>query len=190
MTVETLGDAWRAGWRVKARCAAGGRAGLKSIRECHREYEPDMETLVWTRGAAMPLADLATRLRCPTCRSLKVTVAFVLPPKTDEGRVRFHDPLEDMSALPHRVELYKKGGSLDRLVAATMDIDIARGAYDVAVRQMKLEEGWWLLLRRFGQAVARYPEEETVRTATAAESNAEWDKMREGLPKGRKRVFK
>jgi hypothetical protein len=190
MTVETLGDAWRAGWRVKARCAAGGRAGLKSIRECHREYEPDMETLVWTRGAAMPLADLATRLRCPSCRSLRVNVAFVPPLTTDEGRVRFYDHREDMSALPHRVELYKQGGSLDRLVAASMDIDIARGAYDVAVRQMKLEEGWQLVLRRFGQAVASHPPQESRWAGKAADLNAEWNKRREGLPKGRTRVFK
>jgi len=34
MAIETLGDAFQAGWSIRARCAWGRREGLKSIREC------------------------------------------------------------------------------------------------------------------------------------------------------------
>ena len=42
MVVETLGDAFAAGWRITARCACGKREGMKSRRECQytRELEP------------------------------------------------------------------------------------------------------------------------------------------------------
>lgn len=190
MTIETLGEAWSARWRVKARCAHGKRDAMKSIRECFREYELDMETLVWTRGAAMPLSDLSGRLRCPACRSLKVSVAFVPPPVSDEGRAHFQSPREDLAALPHRVELYGPGGSLDKLIAASSDIDVARGAYEVAKRQMTLQDGFHLIVRRFGSVVARHPEEPAAGVVPAAPFNANYARMREGLPKGRKRRWK
>ena len=42
MVVETLGDAFAAGWRITARCAWGKREGMKTRRECQytRELEP------------------------------------------------------------------------------------------------------------------------------------------------------
>ncbi|MFL1873744.1 hypothetical protein ACIKT0_00710 [Hansschlegelia beijingensis] len=189
MTVETLGEAWRAGWRVKARCAHGKRDGMKSIRECHREYELEMETLVWTRGAGLPLGDLAGRLRCPACRSLKVAVAFMPPPIRDEGGGRASSPREDMAALPHRVELYRAGGTLDRMVAASADSDVARAAFHAAIEVLKLEVGQQLVLRRFGQLVAQHPEPEPSTEAPAV-VNAEIERVRAHLPKGRERRWK
>jgi hypothetical protein len=58
MVVETLGDAFAAGWRITARCAWGKREGMKTRRECHYTRELDLETLVWTRGPNFPLSSL------------------------------------------------------------------------------------------------------------------------------------
>jgi len=129
------------------------------------------------------LSDLAGRLRCPACRSLKVALAFVPPPISDESSGRALSPREDMAALPHRVELYRAGGSLDRMIAASADSDIARAAFQAAVRIVKLEEGCQLVLRRFGQMVAQHPEPEPVTDAPGA-VNAEMERVRAHLPKG------
>jgi hypothetical protein len=45
MVVETLGDAFAAGWRITARCAWGKREGMKSRRECNYTRDLDLETL-------------------------------------------------------------------------------------------------------------------------------------------------
>ena len=76
MAVETIGEAHSYGWRVvRARCAWGPRDGMKRKRECIYSAELDMETLVWTRGRAFPLAWLQECLRCPQCGSRRVTLA-------------------------------------------------------------------------------------------------------------------
>ena len=77
--METIGEAWQLGWRVTARCAWGKRDGMKSIRECLYSGELDMTTLVWTRGAAFPLSELAACLKCPRCGSRRVTLLFNVP---------------------------------------------------------------------------------------------------------------
>lgn len=77
--VETLGDAWRAGWKIRVRCAWGKRDGMKSVRECVTSGELDLQTLIWTRGGDMPLAMVAERLKCPICGSRRVLVSFVPP---------------------------------------------------------------------------------------------------------------
>jgi hypothetical protein len=79
MVVETLGDAFAAGWRITARCAWGKREGMKSKRERHYTRELYRETLVWTRGANCPLSSLDGRLMCPRCRSRRVVVMFQPP---------------------------------------------------------------------------------------------------------------
>jgi hypothetical protein len=79
MSVETLGDAFSAGWTIKARCAWGKREGLKSIRECTQRIDLDMETLVWTRGKDFPISLLDKRLRCPSCGSRRVSIIFDVP---------------------------------------------------------------------------------------------------------------
>ena len=77
--VETIGVARSLGWRVHMRCAWGRREGLKSIRECKYRRELDLETLICTRGAAFPLSNLESRLKCPQCGSRRVTVVFEPP---------------------------------------------------------------------------------------------------------------
>jgi hypothetical protein len=79
MVVETLGDAFAAGWRTTARCAWGKREGMKTRRECHYTRELDLETLVRTRGPNFPLSSLDGRLMCPRCRSRRVIVMFQPP---------------------------------------------------------------------------------------------------------------
>jgi hypothetical protein len=77
MPVETLGEAYAAGWRILARCAGRGRiGGPKSSRECTYRCELDTESLVWTRGRDFPLSRLEIRLRCPRCGSRRVRVLF------------------------------------------------------------------------------------------------------------------
>lgn len=79
MAVETIGEAYRAGWRIIARCAWGKREAMKSIRECKASLALDLATLVWTRGDAFPLDQLATRLKCPQCSSRDVRLLFDMP---------------------------------------------------------------------------------------------------------------
>jgi hypothetical protein len=79
MAVETIGEAWQLGWRVRARCDFGKRDAMKSIRECVYSAELDLRTLVWTRGTAFPLSELASRLKCPRCGSRLVRLVFSVP---------------------------------------------------------------------------------------------------------------
>lgn len=79
MTIETLGEAWTAGWGIEARCAQGGQDGLNRFRECLWRISMDMPTLLATRGRDFPVALLASRLRCPQCGSRKVAVLFHTP---------------------------------------------------------------------------------------------------------------
>src|SRR5215207_2226869 len=79
MAVETLGEAWRLGWKLTARCAFGNRDGMKSIRPCIYRAPLDMQTLVWTRGPNFPLSRLESRLMCPECGSRRVSVLFDVP---------------------------------------------------------------------------------------------------------------
>ena len=76
MAIETLGEAFKAGWRVQARCAHGKRRGMKQMPECHTRMELDIETLIWTRGEKFPLDLLESRLKCPKCWSRRVAIWF------------------------------------------------------------------------------------------------------------------
>jgi hypothetical protein len=80
--IETVGEASQLGWTVIARCAAGKREAMKAHRECGKRSHLDMETLVWTRGAAFPLSRLESRLKCPRCGSRNVALIFDVPPVT------------------------------------------------------------------------------------------------------------
>lgn len=90
MAIETLGQAYQLGWRVKV-CCVWGAPNLKSRHartrvECDTTTDLDLKTLVWTRGAAFPLAMLESRLRCPRCGSRKVTVLFDIPNQPKQAR--------------------------------------------------------------------------------------------------------
>jgi hypothetical protein len=58
MAIETLGEAWKLGWRVRVRCLLVGikpKTRDRTTAWCDTTTELDMKTLVWTRGEAMPL---------------------------------------------------------------------------------------------------------------------------------------
>src|ERR1700684_201424 len=89
MAVLTLGEAWKLGWRVRARCLWGGpdhrsRHNRISI-ECDTTVRLDMETLVWTRGSKFPLDQVGSRLKCPKCGERRVQVYCEVP---GESRTR------------------------------------------------------------------------------------------------------
>lgn len=69
MGIQTIGEALSLGCRVVARCVRGreDRPASRSSRECTYRRELDLETLVCTRGRALPLSRLESRLRCPRC---------------------------------------------------------------------------------------------------------------------------
>lgn len=80
MEIESLGDAWSAGYRLRAKCAWGNRRdGLKSIRACSYAFELDLETLLWTRGKPFPVSSLSRVLKCPMCGSRHVSVVLIPP---------------------------------------------------------------------------------------------------------------
>jgi DNA-directed RNA polymerase subunit RPC12/RpoP len=82
--IENLGEAMDLGWRVHARCLWTGHEGLKRTRDCGWRMVLDLPTLVATRGRAFPIADLASRLRCPRCGGRRLAVAF--EPTADDNR--------------------------------------------------------------------------------------------------------
>jgi hypothetical protein len=88
MPVETLGDAHSAGWRVTVRCARGKQDGMHRHPECVYRAELDLPTLVWTRGAAFPLARLESRLKCPRCGSRRIALMFSVPSVPSAQRAR------------------------------------------------------------------------------------------------------
>jgi hypothetical protein len=92
MAVETLGEAWQLDWCITVRWAFGNSDGMPSIRSCICQYDLDLRTLIWTRGASFPLSNLATRLKCPSCGSRRVALVFHMPkePQALRERKRSH----------------------------------------------------------------------------------------------------
>jgi hypothetical protein len=85
MGIETLGQAYSAGWRLHARCTHGYEPSMKR-RRCSWNASLDMLTLVATRGRGFPLGDLQRRLMCPYCGSRVITVMFQ-PPASGMARM-------------------------------------------------------------------------------------------------------
>jgi hypothetical protein len=83
---QTLDYALKHRWRAVMRCAQGKRRGMKSIRVCMFNCELEILTLVCTRGGAFPMDLLASRLRCPECRSPNVSLMFIPPAGSDTVR--------------------------------------------------------------------------------------------------------
>ena len=79
MSVLTLGDAFDAGWRVRTKCLGLLYAGESLIGGCGEKCDLSMETLVWTRGRALPLSRLAERLKCPRCGSRRIRLLYDIP---------------------------------------------------------------------------------------------------------------
>jgi hypothetical protein len=89
MPVETLGEAYAAGWSLTVRCAFGKGDTMKRVRECGYRADLDLETLVWTRGRNFPVSRLDGRLMCPRCGSRRVAVLFDIPPNQTRAVMRF-----------------------------------------------------------------------------------------------------
>jgi len=83
MAVQTLGETWKLGWQVRARCLWGAPNPHSRHKrlwiECDTTVQLDMATLVWTRGYKFPLDMLQSRLRCPKCGQQRLTVFFEVP---------------------------------------------------------------------------------------------------------------
>ena len=87
--VKTIGEAWRLGWKVRARCVSadgGSTHQRRHIIMCATSSELDLKSLVWTRGEAFPLDQLASRLKCPRCGNRSVQVFFEVPGKPSARR--------------------------------------------------------------------------------------------------------
>lgn len=80
MSIETVGEAYRLSWRVRARCVRGIVDAPTSLRKCDYLAELDMQTLVWAKGRNFPLGLLGARLMCPRCGSRDVNVILEPPP--------------------------------------------------------------------------------------------------------------
>ena len=78
MSIETLAEARDAGVSITARCAWGRQEAMKRIRECKASIRLDLDTLIWTRGAAFPISMLEGRLKCPRCGSRRVVLLYHL----------------------------------------------------------------------------------------------------------------
>jgi hypothetical protein len=81
MSVRTLGDAWRHGWKARAVCQfmTYGKRSERANIACRAAYELDLQTLVWTRGERFPREELESRLRCPKCGQMRVQVVWNIP---------------------------------------------------------------------------------------------------------------
>lgn len=79
MTIETLGEAYAASWRLTVRCAWGPHDGMKRKRECVSGAKLDLQTLMWTRGRDFPLSSLEARMKCPSCGSRRVRIMYDVP---------------------------------------------------------------------------------------------------------------
>jgi hypothetical protein len=63
MSIETLGEACRLSWRVRARCLRGTIETPVRLQRCEYTAELDMQTLVWAKGLRfLPLGRLGSRL--------------------------------------------------------------------------------------------------------------------------------
>lgn len=79
MSIETLGEAYAAGWGVRLSCAQPSRVGTTKVGRCMWSGNLDMMTLVATRGHGLPLERLADLFRCPGCGSRRVRVLCEVP---------------------------------------------------------------------------------------------------------------
>lgn len=85
MNVETLREAYQAGWTASVRCLGRDPSTKKGTRPCLETVDLDLKTLLWTRGRDFPLAMLPERLKCPACGCRRVFVVFSMPGKGSQA---------------------------------------------------------------------------------------------------------
>ncbi|OJY41089.1 MAG: hypothetical protein BGP08_04565 [Rhizobiales bacterium 64-17] len=80
--IETLGEAWKLGWKCSAHCLWFGpsKRGTRMLPYCDEHFQLDMLTLVLTRGHRFPIARMNEVLRCPKCGFMRMRVFFAPPP--------------------------------------------------------------------------------------------------------------
>ena len=78
-TIDTIGDAFDHGWKLRIYCRGGKGQAMKKHRACIAYHDADLETLVWTRGRNFPIGMLPGRLKCPRCNSRIVSISFDIP---------------------------------------------------------------------------------------------------------------
>lgn len=141
MSISTLGEAYRAHWKVHVSCDG-----------CDLRERVDMRALLWTRGNDMPLAMLSERLKCPRCGNRKIQVAYSAPtnhtPATADlvataGRYR----IEQLDVRGNVVETLKR----DRF-------DAAEAAWR---RQVSRHPAGRIVLRDGSRVVRQWPERGT-----------------------------
>lgn len=83
--ISTLGEAHDHGWTLKVYCRDGylDSRDRRSKSHCQFSYEPDMMTLLWTRGRAFPLSRLPVMLKCPRCANRNIQIMFNVPSDAD-----------------------------------------------------------------------------------------------------------
>jgi hypothetical protein len=102
MTVTTLGEAWKLGWRLRVRCLVTGPKPKSRDREavfCDTSAKLDMKTLVWTSGEGIPLEKLQGLFRCPKCGSHKRSplrstypTSLTLEPRSEDATISVARP--------------------------------------------------------------------------------------------------
>lgn len=79
---------------------------MKRVRECVYVVEPDLQTLIWTRGWDFPLTMFENRLKRSRCGSRRVRVAFGPPGSVRDvhrsGRDRARQSHPKSECHPHR----------------------------------------------------------------------------------------
>ena len=76
--VESLGEAFDAGGRLKVRCAHH-RGGLKSVKPCIGLAELSLQIMMWTIHP-YALSQFAKRLKCGGCAALWPKAELVISP--------------------------------------------------------------------------------------------------------------
>lgn len=98
------------------------------------------------------------------------------------------DKRAEIESLQMLVEQWE-GASITRIVSASCNVLVARGAFNSAVETIALRPGGRLTLRHGARIIAQHPEV-PYRDPDVAGANAEYERMKALRPKGRVRKFK
>lgn len=141
MSIETLGEAYAAHWKVHVACDG-----------CDLRERVDMRALLWTRGRGFPLTRMDEVMRCPRCGNRKVRVTFDVP-----GNPR--PPSKDLVAVPDRY-------AVEQLDARGQVVEVLkRDRFDAAVhtweRQVQRHRSGSVIMRDGARVVREWPSRET-----------------------------
>lgn len=139
MSIETLGEAYRARWKLSVTCDGCDIRGERV----------DLRALLWTRGTGFPVARLAERLKCPRCGSRSVQVMWTAPGSGKPSS-------QDLVAVPGRYRIEQL--DLRGQVVETL----REGRFDAAVatweRQAQRHRSSKVIMRDGARVVREWPE--------------------------------